>query len=163
MKYLRRYLLAILAISVTICTLVIKCDRAGESATAQSAPPSQTVTIPSMPRPEYLQSVADSTSGTTVMRVSDRAAFGSNLQELRHVYSKNQPWNADESYLLLNFKYPAALLDARTYKFIRWVRQPSEICARVILTRLFANFASTIESILERGKVISVTTIAMLR
>ncbi len=87
---------------------------------------SQTISTPLGQRPEYLKPVTDSRHDTTVTRVSDRTAFGSNLQELRHNYSKNQPWNADESYLLLNFRYPAALLDARTYKFIRWVRQPSQ-------------------------------------
>jgi hypothetical protein len=79
-----------------------------------------------MPRPAYLKPVIDPLSSTTVIRISDRAAFNSQLSELRHLYAKNQPWNADESYLLLNFKYPAALLDGRTYKFIRWVRQPSQ-------------------------------------
>jgi hypothetical protein len=99
----------------------------GIEGSAQSqSPPVSELTTPSVPRPEYLQPTIDPQFGTRIIRVSDRARFGSSLTELRHLYATNQPWNADESYLLLNFKYPAALLDGRTYKFIRWVRQPSE-------------------------------------
>ncbi|WP_310427138.1 hypothetical protein [Chamaesiphon sp. VAR_48_metabat_135_sub] len=112
-----------LLLSGAIGILLSGCHTIGELVKSQ---PAQTATGISIPRPEYLQPVADPIFGTTVTRVSDRARFGSELPELRHLYSKNQPWNADESYLLLNYKYPAALLDGRTYKFIRWVRQPSE-------------------------------------
>ena len=109
----------------TICILGSSCNRIGESVSSQPAAVDP-VTMPSVPRPDYLTPVTDPISGTKVMRISDRAAFGSKLPELRHVYSKNQPWNADESYLLLNYKYPAALLDGHSYKFLRWVRQPSQ-------------------------------------
>jgi hypothetical protein len=117
----------------TICILGASCNspqeklhqQISESVNAQPAAVDP-VTMPSVPRPEYLKPFTDSVFGTTVIRLSDRAAFGSNLQELRHLYSKNQPWNADESYLLLNYKYPAALLNGRSYKFVRWVRQPSQ-------------------------------------
>jgi hypothetical protein len=109
----------------TIGTLGSRYSRIGELVNSQPSR-SENLSMPSVPRPEYLKPVTDSTFGTTIIRVSDRTAFGSDLQELRHLYSKNQPWNADESYLLLNYKYPAALLDGRTYKFLRWVRQPSQ-------------------------------------
>jgi hypothetical protein len=122
---MHRNLLVALILSGMIGTLGSSCGRIEKLLKSQSAA-SETVTKITLPRPEYLKPVTDSTVGATVTRVSDRAAFGSNLKELRHHYAKNQPWNADESYLLLNFKYPAALLDARTYKFIRWVRQPSQ-------------------------------------
>jgi hypothetical protein len=122
---MRQNLLVALILAGTIGTLVSSCGRIGRFLKSPLAA-SETLTIPSTPRPEYLKPVTDSKFGTTVTRISDRAAFDSNLQALRHNYSKNQPWNADESYLLLNFKYPAALLDARTYKFVRWVNQPSQ-------------------------------------
>ena len=112
-----------LTLSGAIGILLSGCHTIGELVKSQ---PAQVEAVSSIARPEYLQPVTDPIFGTTVTRVSDRAALSSNLPELRHLYAKNQPWNADESYLLLNYKYPAALLDGRTYKFIRWVRQPSE-------------------------------------
>jgi hypothetical protein len=112
-----------LTLSGVIWILLSGCSSVGELVKSQ---PVRSDTLPSVQRPEYLQPVLDPLFGTTITRVSDRTALGSNLPELRHLYAKNQPWNADESYLLLNYKYPAALLDGRTYKFLRWVRQPSE-------------------------------------
>jgi hypothetical protein len=120
-----RNLFAALTVAGIIGSLISSCNRVGESVQSQPAPVG-TVRLPQIPRPEYLKPVIDSTSNTTVTRIADQTAFNSNLSELRHNYAKNQPWNADESYLLLNFKYPAALLDGRTYKFLRWVRQPSD-------------------------------------
>ena len=120
-----RNLVVALTLSGIIGTLVASCSQLGESVKSQPAP-LDTAIVPAVPQPEYLKPVTDSTSSTSVTRISDRAAFNSNLSELRHNYAKNQPWNADESYLLLNFKYPGALLDGRTYKFLRWVRQPSQ-------------------------------------
>jgi hypothetical protein len=110
-------------------------------------PPEQkltVVTMPSIPRPGYLASVKDPTFGTTITRVSDQVAFGSTLPELRHIYAKNQPWNADGSYLLLNYKFPAALLDGRTYRFIRWVRQPSQsVWSNVNPSYMYGSYANT--------------------
>jgi hypothetical protein len=123
MKFMNRHLVLMLMLVGAIATLGSSCD----SKSVDSLPITVTEAIkPSLPQPSYLQPVTDPISSTIVTRVSDQAAFESNLPALRHVYSKNQPWNADESYLLLNFKYPAALLDGQTYQFIRWVRQPSQ-------------------------------------
>jgi hypothetical protein len=112
-------------LAITIGLFVSGGNGVEEPLRSQPIPPMTTIKI-SIPQPEYLKPVIDPPSATTVIRVSDRGAFNSNLSELRHLYSKNQPWNADESYLLLNFKYPAGLLDGSTYKFLRWVRQPSQ-------------------------------------
>jgi hypothetical protein len=102
------------------------------------------VTMPSIPRPEYLTPVKDPTFGTTITRVSDQVAFGSTLPELRHIYAKNQPWNADESYIILNYSYPAALLDGRTYQFIRWVRQPYQsVWSNVNPSYMYGTYANT--------------------
>lgn len=122
---MNRNLLGILILSATISTLVAGYDLAGRSVHSEPEEIEQVTKI-SGSRPEYLKPVVEPIFNTTVVRISDRVAFNSKSSELRHVYSKNQPWNADESYLLLNFKYPAALLDGHTYKFIRWVRQPSQ-------------------------------------
>jgi hypothetical protein len=123
-KFMYQKLLIRLACLGSIGILFSSCHSVEESAQSQPVP---VKTIDrSMSRPEYLKPSIDKGSGTTVTRVSDRAAFNSNLNELRHLYAKNQPWNADESYLLLHFKYPGALLNGRTHKFIRWVRQPSQ-------------------------------------
>jgi hypothetical protein len=120
-----RNLFASLTLAGTIGTSICSCNRVGESVKSQPAPV-ETAKSPSFPRPQYLKPVIDLSSNTSVTRIADQAAFNSNLSVLRHNYAKNQPWNADESYLLLNFQYPAALLDGRTYKFLRWVRQPSQ-------------------------------------
>lgn len=102
------------------------------------------VTMPSIPRPEYLTPVKDPTFGTTITRVSDQVAFDSTLPQLRHIYAKNQPWNADESYIILNYSFPAALLDGRTYKFIRWVRQPSQsVWSNVNPSYMYGTYAHT--------------------
>ena len=120
-----RNLFVALTLAGIIGTSIYSHNRLGESVQSQPAPV-ETARLPKIPRPEYLKPVIDSTSNTSVTRIADRAAFNSNLSVLRHNYAKNQPWNADESYLLLNFQYPAALLDGRTYQFLRWVRQPSQ-------------------------------------
>jgi hypothetical protein len=142
-KTMRRNFFVLLALLGSILALGSSCQSVEKSVKSQPVP-SAIVSMPSVPRPEYLKPVTDSTFGTNVVRVSDRTAFGSNLQELRHVYSKNQPWNADESYLLLNFKYPAALLDGRTYQFRRWVRQPSQsVWSNVNPSLMYGTIANT--------------------
>jgi hypothetical protein len=113
-----------LALSATISTSIF-CGRDRQLDAVKSQPLPASISRPDPP-PEYLKPFTDSKIGSTIVRISDRSAFGSDRQELRHVYAKNQPWNADESYSILNSKYPAALLDGRTYQFIRWVRQPSQ-------------------------------------
>jgi hypothetical protein len=121
---MRRYLLMTLAL-FGICTFLPSCHDAVELSQSQLISDS-VVTKPSIPLPEYLKPFTDPSSGSTIVRIADRSAFGSDLPELRHMYAKNQPWNANESYVILNSKYPAALLDGRTYRFVRWVRQPSQ-------------------------------------
>jgi hypothetical protein len=127
----------------TICTLLSKSNLIERAAKSQPAA-IEKVEVLSLQRPEYLKPVIDRLSNTTVVRISDQIAFDSKLTELRHIYSKNQPWNADESYLLLNFKYPAALLDGRTYKFIRWVHQPSQsVWSNINSSVMYGTIANT--------------------
>lgn len=79
-----------------------------------------------VPRPSYLDPVLDPTFGTTVTRVSDEAAFGQKgFGEIRHAYAKNQVWNADGSLLMLDWRYPAPLLDGQTLELVGKAHQPS--------------------------------------
>jgi hypothetical protein len=127
-----RYLVLITILITAIDLFVFSDDNVEKSVQSQPLSASDvlttqtTPTTPTIPKPDYLKVVVDPATGTTVTRVADQTQFASNLLELRHRYAKNQPWNADESYLLLDFKYPAALLNGRTYKFMRWVKQPAE-------------------------------------
>lgn len=78
-------------------------------------------------RPAYLQPVVDASFNTTVTRIADERAFHQEgYGVIRHAYAKNQPWNADESLLMLDWRSPAPLLDGRTYERIGRVHQPSE-------------------------------------
>jgi hypothetical protein len=121
-----RQLLFLTILLTVIDVIFFRYDNVEKSAQSQSLPTADVLVSPSISRPDYLQPIVDTSTGSTLTRVSDQTKFASNLPELRHRYAKSQPWNADESYLLLDFKYPAALLNGRTYKFVRWVNQPAE-------------------------------------
>ncbi|GGG58486.1 hypothetical protein GCM10010976_31600 [Bizionia arctica] len=73
--------------------------------------------------PEYLVPFTNG-FGLEVTRISDVEVFGGDTQKLRHHYSKDSPWNSDETYIKLS-GYPAAILDANTYKFVQWADIPS--------------------------------------
>jgi hypothetical protein len=99
-------------------------------ALARTYPPNTELTRVEMPtgitRPAYLSPIIDPVFNTKVMRIADRAAFNSTELRLAHTYAKNQPWNADSSLIMLNYTYPAAILDGKTYKLLRWIHQPSD-------------------------------------
>lgn len=87
----------------------------------------RTPTPQGIARPAYRQPVLDPSFGTTVTRISDERAFDQEgFGVIRHAYAKNQPWNADESLLMLDVRYPAPLLDGQTFELIGRVHQPSE-------------------------------------
>lgn len=93
-----------------------------------SYPPNTTLTSvsdPTVTQPGYLSSITDPIFSTKIIRIGDQTAMNSTKLDIRHNYAKNQPWNSDESYVYLNYIYPAPLLDGKTYKFIRYVHQPS--------------------------------------
>jgi hypothetical protein len=80
------------------------------------------VVVPTMPRPDYLQTVRDPLFGTTFTRVTDP---GRPLAEdmvcgaayCRHRYSSTQAWNADQSLLaIINGCNGICFLDGRTYE-----------------------------------------------
>jgi hypothetical protein len=73
--------------------------------------------------PEYLEPFTNE-FGLQVTRISDVEIIGKDTQQLRHHYSKDSPWNSDETYIKLS-GYPAAILEANTYKFVKWADIPS--------------------------------------
>lgn len=111
------------------CASVLAALLAAAPAPAAYPPPTQLTPAPTpqLPLPGYLQPIVDPTFGTTVTRISDRGAFHRpNAPALRHGYSKRQPWNSDQSLLLLDWTYPAALLDGQSYELRGWLPLPSE-------------------------------------
>lgn len=74
-------------------------------------------------KPHYKVSVS-SEFGNSVCRISDANEFGVNGQQLKHNYSTDQCFNADNSLIKLS-GYPAAILDANTLEFLYWADIPS--------------------------------------
>lgn len=88
--------------------------------------PTQISTVPSVSMPGYLTPIIEPTFGTTITRIADQIGLGLQGQCIRHGYSKKQPWNCDGSLMFFSYgQYPNALIDGRTYKFIRWIHYPS--------------------------------------
>jgi parallel beta-helix repeat protein len=92
-------------------------------------PPSEILTrqraMPTLPFPNYLSPITDPTYGTKIVRITDQNTFGRSDNVLKHFYSKNQPWNADGSLIMLGGSYPAPILDGRTFQYLRSIHQPS--------------------------------------
>lgn len=96
---------------------------------APSYPPKTTmtkVTVPTIARPGYLSSIIDPIFKTQITRIADQSTFVMSDQYIRHIYSKNQPWNSDGSKIMLSYIYPAPILDGKSYKFLRRINQPSQ-------------------------------------
>jgi hypothetical protein len=88
----------------------------------QPAPPTSRT-----PLPPYLEAQPDPALGTVVRRISDPRVFHQpGARWIRHAYAKNQPWNADGSLLMLDYTYPAPLLDGDSYRLLGSVHQPSQ-------------------------------------
>ena len=112
-------------------TLAVAATTAGSAFAAPVYPPDvplSTVPTPKgIERPGYLEPIADPSLDAAITRISDRRAFGQRRADsIRHAYAKNQPWNADGSLLMLDYHYPAPLLDGETYELLGEVHQPSE-------------------------------------
>ena len=77
------------------------------------------VVIPQLSKPDYLEPYIDPAFGSRVVRISD-SAFG---EVNKPAYSSMQAWNSDESYMLLyrtgTDDAGHKLLDGNTYEFIR--------------------------------------------
>lgn len=92
-------------------------------------PPDATPTFEAMPAqvpmPAYLVPYTDPVFGTKVTRVADQLAMGSDKEVIAHHYAKDQPWNSDGTLIQLS-GWPSAILDGRTYAFLRWVMPPGD-------------------------------------
>lgn len=88
--------------------------------------PSTVFAVPILPRPPYLVPTAEPTFGTLLTRISgDSGTATSPISgtwgaDARHGYSKRQPWNADQTLLMIDNKQggsPTPLfLDGKTYQ-----------------------------------------------
>lgn len=67
--------------------------------------------------PNYLEETIESLSSNRVIRISDEAVFGCDCSQLRHRYSKNRPWNADETKIMTGGS-PSKIIDAETYEVL---------------------------------------------
>ena len=88
---------------------------------------------PELAKPAYLQPVTEPVFGTRITRIVGNPGEPiPNLdgevwadEQLRHQYSKRQPWNADQSMIYLNRHYPNLWLDAHTYEVLFTRNKPS--------------------------------------
>ncbi|HID70918.1 MAG TPA: hypothetical protein EYP35_10805 [Desulfobacterales bacterium] len=100
---------------------------------------------PEVDKPAYLVPITDPVFGTTVTRITGNP--GEEIpnisnevwddEELRHGYSKRQPWNCDQSMIFLDRHSPELWLDGSTYEVlftrdkpgsrVRWSQTEPEI------------------------------------
>jgi hypothetical protein len=99
------------------------------NAPAATYPPQTTLGYgkpPEISRPGYLDPITDPVFGTRVVRITKPLPGGAKRPIVRHVYSKIEPWNSDESLLLIGSVYPYLLLDGHTFQRLGRVSAPSE-------------------------------------
>lgn len=92
---------------------------------AQQYPPSTTLSDvsynPPSPLPGYLEPFTEENFGNKITRISDPGTFGiGDQKQIRHAYSKRQPWNSDGSYIALQGGNPK-LLDGNNYTYLATV------------------------------------------
>lgn len=81
---------------------------------------------PDVPRPGYLQPIVDPVFGTSVVRITRLAPLNPKRPIVRHAYSKVQPWNSDESLLMIGAFFPRLILDGQTYEQLGFYDAASE-------------------------------------
>lgn len=101
------------------------CQQSGTPPTYPPDGPLSSYTAPSQPKPGYLQSYTDQTFGTKITRVTDAAAFGLSGPVVRHHYSKDEPWNSDDSLIFI--MAGNTLLDDATYQIVGHVTASGEL------------------------------------
>lgn len=78
---------------------------------------------------DYLTPFTDTLNGSTVIRIGDTSMGGGAVdQQVGTLYSKVQPWNCDETLIMLGDKSPngAPILNASNYNFNKWLDLPPE-------------------------------------
>jgi hypothetical protein len=111
--------LSLWAMPIVACLIVYSAS----NALADTVYPPNTIydgpkTVPSLPRPGYLQTVTDPVFGTKITRISDESTFGGSANHrLQHLYAKTQPWNSDMT--LIQMHSAQVILDAKTYQVVK--------------------------------------------
>ncbi len=88
---------------------------------------------PVVNKPGYLTEITDATFGTKITRITGNPGDPiPNIpgkvwanDQLRHGYSKRQPWNSDQSMIYLGRHYPNLWLDGTTYQVLFTRSKPS--------------------------------------
>ena len=81
---------------------------------------------PDIPRPGYLKPIVDPVFGTEVVRITRLAPLDPKRPIVRHAYSKVQPWNSDQSLLMIGAFFPRLILDGETYEQLGFYDAASE-------------------------------------
>lgn len=107
--------------------------QAGGATSCAAYPVESALTVTAMPqvaRPAYLVPFEDPVFNTVITRIGSTLDFAAPSFQLNgrspkpvHHYAKTQPWNSDESLIMLD-GWPTALLDGKTYKLLRTVWTP---------------------------------------
>lgn len=92
---------------------------------------------PDLPRPGYLEPIIDPVFGTEVVRITRLRPLRPERPIVRHVYSKIEPWNADESLLLTGTEQPRLVLDGDTYRPLYRYWGPGTVWSNVDPQKLF--------------------------
>jgi NOL1/NOP2/fmu family ribosome biogenesis protein len=105
-----------------LLALLILLATPGTAASAPFTHADTVLTVPVVARPAYLTPIIDPTFGSKITRISaDSSTSATPISGVwgaytRHHYSKNQPWNSDQSkYLMYRNNGPWALLNGTTY------------------------------------------------
>ena len=124
-------------------------DAAGNSTTASSVTvniagsgtlvtdPTLVFSEPSVPRPGYLSPITDPTFNTQITRIANNTGASTSPvsgtwgSDARHVYSKQQPWNSDNTLLTIENHGGGSptpmILDGTTYLPRLKVQAPSSM------------------------------------
>jgi hypothetical protein len=81
---------------------------------------------PDIPRPGYLKPIVDPVFGTSVVRITRLAPLNSKRPIVRHAYSKVQPWNSDQSLLMIGSFQPRLILNGDTYRQLSLFESPTD-------------------------------------
>jgi hypothetical protein len=110
--------------------LVATC---GTSLAYETISAARTVSVPSMPPPGYLVSIAEPSFGESIIRITDPKAPAAHKPPCkedycRHRYSSAQSWNADQTLLVISRGCAGlCFLNGRTYQYL-YSRRTRDAC-----------------------------------
>jgi hypothetical protein len=76
---------------------------------------------PAIQKPAYLQPYTDPVFGTKITRITNNDGVVTGSKRI-HLYALQQPWNADDSYLLLMSGFTWHLYNGQTYEYIKTLK-----------------------------------------